>query len=374
LPDLAILSRVSHPASPRNSLFLSLSVIIIVIVIMSTSLKPRHHGLDPEAEVASTNSKDEKEEKIQRRDGDKFRQWIMFFVLLSVAGLILGSKQPKPKTPDVAGNRPQQVQFAAQEEESQEEKAPKTLEKTEPELVTLVDTMDEKVRTYKKNLKPDSFMETDPTALKLTKELQQLTQTLTLKRYGTDKFRVLIDLVFPESIPDYSESTKTGQLILEMAPTDLIPCSVYNFLEVARTWKSGSFHRNANHVLQVQAHSSVRQGMPFQEYSPLFPHEKGTVGYAGRPSGPAWYVSILDNTKNHGPGSQQKHNPNEADSNFGKVIQGMDDVVPRIHSVPQKSWLDVQNRIAITKMTILIPDANVPNRWIPWNSATTTTA
>ena len=323
--------------------------------------------MDPEAISVSTNSKDEKEEKIQRQDGDKFRQqWIMFFVLLSVAGFILGSKQPKP--PAVAANHTQQIQLATQEI------APKALEKTEPELVTLVDTMDEKVRTYKKNLKPDNFMETDPTALKITKELQQLTQTLILKRYGTDKFRVLVDLVFPESIPGYSESTKTGQLILEIAPIYLIPCSVYYFLEIARTWKSGSFHRNANHVLQVQAHSSVQKSMPFQEYSPHFPHQKGTVGYAGRPSGPAWYVSILDNTRNHGPGSQQKHNPHEADSNFGKVIQGMDDVVPRIHSVPQTSWLDKENQIAITKMTILIPDAITPNQWIPWISTTTTTA
>ena len=159
-----------------------------------------------------------------------------------------------------------------------------------------------------------------------------------------------------------------------MGPIDLIPCSVYNFLEIARTWKptGGAVHRNAHHVLQVQSSSEVRKSMPFQEYSPEYPHQKGTTGYAGRPSGPGWYISIQDNTQNHGPGSQQKHNPYEADSLFGRVIQGFDDVVPRIHSVPQMGWLDKNNQIAIPKMTILIqvPNNNKskdePHEWIPW--------
>jgi hypothetical protein len=65
--------------------------------------------------------------------------------------------------------------------------------------------------------------------------------------------------------------------------------------------------------------------MPFQEYHPQFPHVQYTVGYAGRPSGPGWYVSILDNSHNHGPGSQQNHNPHEADSLFGKLVNEHDD-------------------------------------------------
>lgn len=327
------------------------------------------------------NLDDEKEVKIHRQDGDKVRQWVMFFLLLSMLGFIAGRKthQALPIDPFVKSTNlhPQQVQFVETTTEKAaalpSNQAPlsattnKLEEKSESELATMVNVLDEKVRNYKSNLKRAKlFMETDPGALKLTKELQDLTRVLILKKYGTDELRVLIDLVFPESIPDYSEATKNGQLTLEMAPIDLIPCSVYNFLEIARTWKSGSFHRNAGHVLQVQSNSDVRRSMPFQEYSPEFPHKKGTVGYAGRPSGPGWYVSIMDNTRNHGPGSQQKDNPHEADSNFGRVVQGMDDVVPRIHSIPQEEWLDRGNQISITKMTILVPDANAPNQWIPW--------
>jgi hypothetical protein len=161
---------------------------------------------------------------------------------------------------------------------------------------------------------------------------------------------------------------------------DLIPCSVFYFLELARTWKSGAFHRNAGHVLQVQSHATSyfsKKPMPFQEYSPDFPHLPGTTGYAGRPSGPGWYVSLTDNSKNHGPGSQQQHNPNEADANFGRVVNGgMDDVVPRIHSVPQSSWLDKSNQVAIPKMTIMISvsdDTTTGLSWVPWKQTDVTT-
>lgn len=131
---------------------------------------------------------------------------------------------------------------------------------------------------------------------------------------------------------------------------------MFNFLEIARTWKGGAFHRNANHVLQVKAHSGVTQPMPFQEYSEKYPHAKGTVGYAGRPSGPAFYISIRDNSKNHGPGSQQKKNPYEADSVIGTVIQGMDDVVPRIHTMPFDGFdKDRAKWVLIRRMTVLIP-------------------
>ena len=58
-----------------------------------------------------------------------------------------------------------------------------------------------------------------------------------------------------------------------------------------------------------------------------------------------------------GPGSQQSENPYEADANFGKVVEGMDDVVPRIHSVKQMGWLSEANQIKIIKKTILVPDS-----------------
>ena len=71
-------------------------------------------------------------------------------------------------------------------------------------------------------------------------------------------------------------------------------------------------------------------------------------------SGPGWYFSIADNQRNHGPGSQQKANPYEADSIWGQVVLGHD-VLARIHSIPQSGWLDDANKVKITKMRLMVP-------------------
>lgn len=104
------------------------------------------------------------------------------------------------------------------------------------------------------------------------------------------------------------------------------------------------------------SHSDVTKSMPFQEYREEYPHKKGTVGYAVRPSGPEFYISIQDNTQNHGPGSQQKKNPYEADSIIGTVVEGMDDVVPRIHTMPGNEFIGDKNKwVLIKRMIILVP-------------------
>ena len=72
-------------------------------------------------------------------------------------------------------------------------------------------------------------------------------------------------------------------------------------------------------------------GLAFQEYHPDFPHYKFTMGYAGRPGGPAFYISTVNNVANHGPGSQGSRT--EADSCFGKIYRG-EDVVKRMQHQP----------------------------------------
>lgn len=235
-----------------------------------------------------------------------------------------------------------------------------------PELESIVAALDEEVRAIKKT---KVIMETDPTSIQKTFALQQATRKLLKAKYGDhEAYRVRVDLQFPKSTPDFAEKGQDGSIVIEMAPLEHQPVSVYNFMEIARTWVRGAFHRNANHVLQVQAISdAIHQPLSFQEYSKEFPHKKGTTGYAGRPSGPGWYVSIQDNTNNHGPGSQQKHNPYEADANFGTVVEGFDEVVPRIHSIPVKGWLKPHDQVKIIKKTILIPDGNGGfKEWEDW--------
>ena len=146
-----------------------------------------------------------------------------------------------------------------------------------------------------------------------------------------------VDLEFQQ--PGLLEADRHASFVIETAPMDLVPYSVYNFLEVVRGYQGGGFHRKAGHVLQVSVQSSLaKDALAFQEYSPQFPHKKQTVGYCGRPSGHngCWYISTIDNTRNHGPGSQQQQNPFEADANFGRIVEGYDLVEPRIRSALPK--------------------------------------
>ncbi len=51
----------------------------------------------------------------------------------------------------------------------------------------------------------------------------------------------------------------------------------------------------------------------------------------GRPGGPGFYISTVDNTHNHGPASQGSKT--EADSCFGRIVKGFD-VVERMKKQP----------------------------------------
>lgn len=255
----------------------------------------------------------------------------------------------------------------------EETETKKTFQDIDKELAETVEVLDKKVRARKAT---GVIMETDKEGMKLTGELQKATTMLLEHRYGANtrhtKFRVVVNLMFPKSvIKDPDSEGNEGSFTIELAPIEFIPCSVFYFMEIVRTYKTGKFHRNAGHVLQAEASSQATAGhksMPFQEYSPNFPHEKYTTGYAGRPSGPGWYVSIQNNTRNHGPGSQQKKNPYEADSNFGRVIQESinSGVIDKIHSVPQTGWLSKENCFKIHKLTLLANSINDPDTFTEW--------
>mmetsp|Transcript_4604 Transcript_4604/g.8965 ORF Transcript_4604/g.8965 Transcript_4604/m.8965 type:complete len:378 (-) Transcript_4604:339-1472(-) len=247
-----------------------------------------------------------------------------------------------------------------------------------------VQELDVEVRGIKSTLPAGKFMETDPAALAATRQLQAATRRLLHARYGPDfddpggdaragtHYRIKFDLLFPPTMPDFESEGAEGSFVVEMAPASLIPHSVFTFLEVARTFersKAGgrlptAFHRNAGHVLQAKVETPVRH-LAFQEYDPKFPHKKYTLGYAGRPSGPAFYVSIQDNSRNHGPGSQQQANPNEADGLFGRVISGFE-VVDRIHKMPGREFINDKNKIVgITEMTIMVP-TSMEGNYVVW--------
>ena len=179
-------------------------------------------------------------------------------------------------------------------------------------------------------------------------------------------------LDFPPMDGESEAKEGPSVFVAEMAPLDLMPHSVHLFLEmVGHGLLDGtSFHRNAHHVVQAGPtpyYKSKGQNLrsafvqnrltsvSFQEYHPEFPHEKYTIGFAGRPGGPDWYVSTVDNTRNHGPGGQSSYAlPGEADPCFAKVISGFD-TVDRVHGMPiQPGWYNaMEKNVGIAKARIL---------------------
>lgn len=80
-------------------------------------------------------------------------------------------------------------------------------------------------------------MEEDEHAKEVIKELQtNLRQLLTLE-YGPGPYFLEMKLKFPESMPDYATAGGDATIIIKMAPIELVPYSVYYFLNVVKQWK-----------------------------------------------------------------------------------------------------------------------------------------
>jgi len=161
-----------------------------------------------------------------------------------------------------------------------------------------------------------------------------LSQIAVVERFGQGPHHVSMTVLLEEGNPS---SQRT--LIFELAPIELAPHSVHLFLtQIAEGyWSRGTpaIVLNAEHVLQACPHpclDSVDLGgrtpgypyedmraagldvVSFQEYSPAFPHEKYTIGFAGRPhSGPEFYINLLDNTLDHGTLEERKRRMGQAE-------------------------------------------------------------
>lgn len=106
-------------------------------------------------------------------------------------------------------------------------------------------------------------------------------------------------LEFPQYNP---KDIKSFQV--ELAPLSEMPHAVHLFLEQVShgLWNKvgSSFYINQDHVLQAGPRTrEARQHfmdysldkMAFPEYSHAFPHNQWTVGFAGRPGGPSFYIN-----------------------------------------------------------------------------------
>ena len=190
----------------------------------------------------------------------------------------------------------------------------------------------------------------------------------THESFGEGPYKIEFKLDFP------IDGGQHDTFVVELAPLDLMPHAVYYFLEQVRLklLDGTSFHRNAGHVVQagpaapykpIPSNPNPRQrynkasftAIAFQEYSAQFPHVKYTIGLAGRPGGPDWYVSTVDNTRNHGPGGQGSYAvKDEADPCFGKVIEGFN-VIDRLLQQPVKpgGYRAMKQNVAIVYAKLL---------------------
>jgi hypothetical protein len=172
------------------------------------------------------------------------------------------------------------------------------------------------------------------------KILQDLLRALLPIRYGPEPYIVDMKVGFPQTMlqaGNWSAAEPQFAIIpIKMAPMEHVPYCTFYFLEnIVKNFKKGSFHRRASHVLQAMIGGGNKAaGFAFQEYSKEYPHKKYTLGYAGRPSSAhALYISTMDNSGNHGPGSQGSKT--EADGIIGEILtqQGID-VVTRMQQQP----------------------------------------
>jgi len=143
-----------------------------------------------------------------------------------------------------------------------------------------------------------------------------------------------------------------ASFIVELAPLEMMPHSVHLFMEMvaSKLWENTIFLHDWQHVLFTKTRdangldkSDLLKDMKYSkltypEYNEDYPHKKYTLGFAGRPGGPEFYINTDDNTYRHGPGGQKQHAlREEADSCFGKVIKGHE-VVDRMQGLSEAAF------------------------------------
>ena len=188
-------------------------------------------------------------------------------------------------------------------------------------------------------------------AEKLKEQLRDVSKRDANAKYGAGVKRVEIELIFPGNMDGPTT------FVIEMAPVDLMPHSVFTFLEMVSSGllNGCSFILNALHVLKAaplpydgtSASDKARdfldsglESVAFREYSPEFPHKQYTVGFAADGS-PSFYVNTEDNTEIHG-----------GDPCFAKIVSGFD-TVKRLEASPTRNGIWFEHRIGIKRATVL---------------------
>ena len=213
-------------------------------------------------------------------------------------------------------------------------------------------------------------------------------------RFGPGPHKVELLLEYPKVTDPTTDPSSwrriRNKLTIELASLDLMPHTVNLFLQQVHhgLWDGCSVISSPQHIIQFgpsyDDEDKNGEGDPhydhfyekgldkvsYQEYSENYKHAQWTIGLAGRPGGPDFYINKIDNTLIHGPGGQtnQLDLHNEADPCFGRIIMdvGSDDENEENVELSGKVVLDQISRIPVdpqrgfeVKYPVVIIDAKV---------------
>jgi hypothetical protein len=157
-----------------------------------------------------------------------------------------------------------------------------------------------------------------------------------------------------------SQSQSQHVLVLEMAPLDLMPHSVYTFLEMvdAKLFDGCSFILNAMNIIKAaplpylkgssvshKVKAFARLGLDtvsFREYSPAYPHDQYTVGFSTDGIA-SFYINTQNNTDPFGAGGEPC---------FARIVSGFE-TLAKMEDEPVRSGMFFKKRIGIQSARIL---------------------
>jgi cyclophilin family peptidyl-prolyl cis-trans isomerase/cell division protein FtsB len=229
----------------------------------------------------------------------------------------------------------------------QNEKSPHMPKRSEEKDKSVAKQLTERIEIYHKREKALR----DRIKL-LTKRIERDAYRQIVEVYGDGVHEVQISVDLPrDSEKDaHLADGEHPHFVVRLYSIHDIPHAVHLFLDQVYhgLWDGCAFVVNAPHILQAGANpvgisdhaydkkmeefaETGLDTIAYQEYSKKHPHKKWTLGFAGRPGGPDFYINKMDNSKNHGPGGQPQHafGDEEADPCFGEVSEGFD-VLERI--------------------------------------------
>lgn len=207
-------------------------------------------------------------------------------------------------------------------------------------------------------------------------------------RFGPGPHKVELEFEYPKVTDPNADPTTwprvRNKITIEMAALDVMPHTVNFFLQQVhhQLWDGASMVTNAQHVYQLgpsyEEETEVNaphydhfyekglDKISYQEYNKQYPHTQWTLGFAGRPGGPDFYINKLDNSLIHGPGGQTNEEDmhNEADPCFGRIVDGFA-TLEEIDLIPvdaEKNYV-MKHPVKIVRASVLVPKENPAEGW-----------